>query len=77
MKTSQFKKQYKQYAKTHNITKSTPPLERHSSHNVEIRLVSGGRHFAKYHCVDCNKWVAWLSERDTNNALKLGLVNEL
>lgn len=51
------------------------PLEKHATHEVEIRLVSG-KHFAKYHCVTCNKWVAWLSKQDTDNALKLGLVND-
>jgi hypothetical protein len=76
MKTSNFKKQFKSYTKTNNIRKSTPPLEKHSSHRVEIKLVSGGRHFAKYHCIDCNKWVAWVSKRETNTALKLGLVSD-
>ena len=51
------------------------PLEKHATHEVEIRLVSG-KHFAKYHCVTCNKWVAWLSKQDSDNALKLGLVND-
>lgn len=74
MKTSQFKKQYNKYKKKHSITKSTPPLEKHSSHRVEIQLVQNGKHSAKYYCLDCNTWVSWLSQRDTTNAIKLGLV---
>lgn len=77
MKTSEFKKQYRAYKKKHNKPTPTPPLEKHSSHTVEIRLVSGLRHPAKYHCVDCNKWVAWVSKKDTETALSLGLINGL
>jgi hypothetical protein len=76
MKTSEFRKQYKLYKKKHTKVTPTPPLERHSSHNVEIRLVSGYKHSAKYHCIDCDTFVAWVSKKDTNTALKLGLVNE-
>ena len=59
------------------MSKGMPPLERHASHEVVIRLISDGKHFAKYHCVTCNKWVAWLSRKDTNQALELGLVEEV
>jgi len=52
----------------------TPPLEKHSNHQVEIKLVSTYKHYAKYHCLTCNKFVAWLSKNDTDTALKLGLV---
>ena len=27
-----------------------------------------------YYCVDCNKWVAWLSKEATNQATELGLI---
>lgn len=73
MKTSQFKQQYKKYVKKQNKGKSTPPLEKHNRHQVEIRLVSNTIHFAKYYCLDCNKHVSWLSKADTIAALKLGL----
>ena len=56
------------------MKKSTPPLIKHQDHRVEIRLVSGDKHYAKYHCVDCNKWVAWVGRAETTKALELGLV---
>jgi hypothetical protein len=49
------------------------PFIKHDTHQVEIRLVSTYKHHAKYHCVTCNKFVAWLSRKDTDTALKLGL----
>jgi hypothetical protein len=75
MKTSAFKKQYFKYKTKHsNSGIKIPPLEKHDSHNVEIRLISQGKHYAKYHCIDCDKFVSWLSKRDTNAALSLGLI---
>jgi hypothetical protein len=56
------------------MTKSTPPLEKHATHNVEIRLYTGGKHSAYYRCLDCNKFISWLSREETNQALALGLV---
>ena len=56
------------------MKKSTPPMIKHAQHNVEIRLYTGGRHSAYYRCLDCDKFVAWLSRDETNQALTLGLV---
>lgn len=52
------------------------PLVKHATHKVKIVLLSGSKHYAKYHCVDCDKWVAWLGRNETNRALELGLVDE-
>lgn len=59
------------------MSKSQPPLIKHADHTVKIVLLSDSKHYAKYHCVDCNKWVAWVSREETNQALELGLVDEL
>lgn len=57
--------------------KSTPPLIKHEKHQVEIRLSKDAKkHSAFYHCVECNKWVAWVSKRDFETAKKLGLISE-
>ena len=56
------------------MKKSTPPLEKHATHNVEIRLYTKGKHAAYYRCLDCNKFVSWLSRDETNQALKLDLI---
>jgi hypothetical protein len=56
--------------------RSISPLIKHANHNVEVRLVSGSNHYGKIHCVDCNKWVTWLSRAEVNLALEQGLVNE-
>ena len=53
MKTSEFKKQYRAYKKKHSKSKSTPPLEKHASHQVEIQPVKSSKHLAKYFCLDC------------------------
>lgn len=75
MKTSKFKSQYKRYSKK-QLSKPIPcdPLEKHNLHTVKIVLSNNGTHYAKYHCVDCNKFVAWLSRKQTNQALELGMV---
>ena len=52
------------------------PLVKHANHTVKIVLVSGLKHYAKYHCVDCDKWVAWASREETNRALELGLITD-
>lgn len=56
------------------MKRSIPPLIKHDTHNVEIRLVTGLKHYGKIHCIDCNKWVKWLTREETNHALELGLV---
>lgn len=53
---------------------SVSPLIKHANHKVEVQLVSGSKHYGKIHCVECNKWVMWLSRAETNKALELGLV---
>jgi hypothetical protein len=52
------------------------PYDVHDTHQVRIQLVSSGKHFAKIHCVTCNKWIKWLSRSETNVALAQGLVDE-
>lgn len=56
------------------MKKSIPPLEKHSSHQVEIRPGTL-KHAAKYWCLDCDKWVAWVSLKEAIEAEKLGLIN--
>lgn len=51
-------------------------IEKHADHEVEIKLVSGSKHYAKIHCVTCNKWVMWLGRQETNLALEQGFVRE-
>jgi len=52
------------------------PLVKHANHTVKIVLVTGSKHYGKYHCVDCNKWIAWASRAEINRALELGLVTD-
>ena len=59
------------------ITKHLNIQNKHDTHTVVIKLVTGNHHYAKIHCVDCNKWVKWLNRDETNAALKLGLVDEV
>jgi hypothetical protein len=63
---------YKKTSK--NSGPKVPPLLKHESHNVEIRLYTGPKHTAYYRCIDCDKWVSWLSRSETNQALELNLI---
>ncbi len=54
--------------------KPTPPLIKHSDHQIENRPTTGMNHADMYHCVTCNKWVAWLSKKDTEVARSLSLL---
>ena len=72
MKTSEFRKQYHKYAKAKNSRPKVPPLEKHKDHEVEIRPGTF-KHAAKYWCVKCDKWIAWVSKTDAENAKHLGL----
>lgn len=74
MKTSEFRKQYRAYKKKHSKPAPTPPLEKHSSHQVEIQPVTSWKHHAKYFCLDCKKFVAWVSKKDADTAKELGLL---
>lgn len=47
----------------------------HDTHEVEIILVTTAHHYAKLHCVECNKWIKWLTRAETNAALELNLVS--
>lgn len=52
------------------------PLVRHQYHNTEIRASGKLRGQGYYHCLDCNKWIAWLSKSASEDARKLGLLKE-
>ena len=42
------------------------PLTKHD--NCEVEIVSASKdskHYASLRCVDCNKWIQWLSKEDT------------
>jgi hypothetical protein len=72
MKTNKFKQQYRVYSRAHPPKLKIAPLERHANHQVEIR--PGVAHnAAQYWCLDCNKWVAWVSKQDADAARRLGL----
>ena len=51
----------------------TPPLIKHAEHQVEVRL-SHTKHFAQYYCLDCNKSIAWLTQKQAIEADRLGLI---
>ena len=56
------------------MKQSTPPLIKHRDHQIEMRPTRPeSKHAAIYHCVDCNKWVAWVSKADAEQAKRLGL----
>ena len=75
MNTTQFKKQYKKYSSKQSSKKrSIPPLEKHSSHDIEIRPSDKLEGQSYYWCKKCNVWVAWLSKQDTENARAMGLL---
>jgi hypothetical protein len=57
------------------MKQTTPPLDKHAEHNIEIRLFTGSKHSACYYCTDCNKFIAWLSHSETKQASKLGLIS--
>lgn len=57
--------------------KSTPPLIKHQDHEIIIVASGNSTHSAKYHCVTCNKFVAWLKKDEAELAASLGLINEL
>lgn len=73
MKIHQFKKQFKEYKRSRPSQNKIPPLEKHKNHQVEIRP-GVGKHLAQYWCLDCNKWIAWVSKKDYAAAKELGLV---
>ena len=50
-----------------------PPMIKHAEHEVEIQLIEGSKHYAKYHCKTCNKFVAWVSKEDVSRAHSLGI----
>ena len=45
-------------------TLPTPPLIRHQHCQVEVRPSTNARHYAQYYCLDCQKFIAWISLRD-------------
>lgn len=55
------------------MTKSTPPLVKHQDHQIEIRLTHH-HNGAFYHCLTCQKHVAWLSKNQVHLAKKLGII---
>jgi hypothetical protein len=57
------------------MKRSTPPLIKHQDHEVEIRLATQANHAARIHCVTCNKFVMWLSHKETELAEQQGLIN--
>tara|TARA_R110000868_G_C10609886_1_gene741304 strand:- start:372 stop:578 length:207 start_codon:yes stop_codon:yes gene_type:complete len=59
------------------MKKSIPPLLKHEDHQVTIQPSINAHHSAYYHCIECNKWVAWLSWGETQKAKQLGLLKPL
>jgi hypothetical protein len=53
---------------------SMPPLIKHHDHEVVIKLTTDSKHAAYYFCINCRKWVAWLSYRETEEAKRQGLI---
>lgn len=53
--------------------KPIPPLIRHQDHRVEIQP-SRAHNLAKYYCVDCGVFVAWLSRAEAQRAQELNLI---
>ena len=60
-----------------HLAPKTIPLAYHADHEVEIHLYTGPKHTAYYKCKNCNKFVSWLSRQETDQALRLGLINDL
>lgn len=54
--------------------KSTP-YEYHKDHSVKVLNSAKLRGQCYYYCMDCNKWVGWLSREDSKLARELGLVS--
>jgi hypothetical protein len=50
------------------------PLVRHQYHRTEIRASTKLQGQGYYHCLDCNKWIAWLSKPASEQARKIGLL---
>lgn len=51
-------------------------MVRHEYHNTEIRSSDKLQGQGYYYCLDCNKWVAWLSKSDSEQARQMGLMKE-
>jgi hypothetical protein len=47
------------------------PTNKHDNCQVEIRYEYNSRHFARLHCVDCNKYIQWLSKQDVSAIEKI------
>ena len=52
--------------------KSIPAIERHKNCQVEIRPSDNAIHYAKYHCIDCNVTISWISKKTFENNPVLG-----
>ena len=50
------------------------PLEKHATHQVEIRNVRNTSHYGQYWCKECDQHVTWISKEDWKKAQELGLV---
>jgi hypothetical protein len=50
------------------------PLAFHQDHRVEVRPAPKMPGQGYYHCLDCNKWVAWLTKKDSESARQMGLL---
>lgn len=58
------------------MNRSIPPLVKHAEHHVEIRPYTGAAHHSAYYrCLDCDKFVAWLTHSETEQAVEFGLVD--
>ena len=51
------------------------PLVRHQYHRTEIRASDKLHGQGYYYCLDCRKWIAWLSKKDSEQARHMGLLN--
>lgn len=58
------------------LSKHLSIQSKHETHQAVIKLDTTAHHYARLHCVECNKWVKWLTREETNIALELGLVED-
>lgn len=51
-----------------------PPKVRHQYHQVQIILERVGPHQARYHCVSCNQFVAWIGQTELARLKRLDML---
>ena len=61
----------------YHLAPKSQPLAYHQYHRTDIRESDKLKGQCYYYCLDCKKWIAWLSKRDSQQARDMKLVNQI